>query len=61
MRYIVVRYEDNAPVDDAFVLGIRKDPAAWLAYWHYANLTYNTELAQAYGNGTFRMCPANPL
>ena len=47
MRYIVVRYEDNAPVDDAFVLRIRKDPAAWLACWHYVNLTYNGELAQA--------------
>lgn len=43
----MVRYEDNAPVDDAFVLRVRKDPAAWLACWHYANLTYNTDLAQS--------------
>jgi hypothetical protein len=47
MRYIVVRYEDNASVDDAFVLRVRKDPVAWPAGWHYANLTYNPDLAQA--------------
>jgi hypothetical protein len=46
-RYIVTRYEDNAPVDDAFVLRVRKDPVAWLACWHYANLTYNTDLADS--------------
>jgi hypothetical protein len=46
-HYIVVRHEDNAPVDDAFVLQGRKDPVAWLTCWHYANPTYNADLAQA--------------
>jgi hypothetical protein len=46
-QYYVVKAEDKSPVDDAFVLRVRKDPAGWLATWHYATLTHNTELALA--------------
>lgn len=45
-KYHVVRVEDNTPVDDAFVLRVKRDPVGWLASWHYANLTYNADLAR---------------
>ncbi|MFQ5861384.1 MAG: hypothetical protein ACE5IG_07560 [Dehalococcoidia bacterium] len=46
-RYHTVRVEDDAPVDDGFVLRVRKDPVGWLAAWYYASLTYNAELGTA--------------
>ena len=44
--YRVIRQEDNSVVEDAFVLPVKHDPAAWLAAWHYAGLTANAELAR---------------
>jgi hypothetical protein len=43
-KYEVRRVADGAAVDDAFVLRIRKDPAAWMAAWNYATSTRNGEL-----------------
>lgn len=45
-KYEVARADGGGKVDDAFVLRVRSDPAAWLAAWYYASMTYNMELAK---------------
>lgn len=43
-KYEVRRLDDGSVVDDAFVLRVSKDPAAWVAAWSYALVTRNEDL-----------------
>ena len=44
-KYRVTTENGNQSIDDAFVLRVRSDPAAWLSAWYYAGMTYNANLA----------------
>ena len=44
-KYQVKKTGSDEGVEDAFVLRVQSDPAAWLAAWYYASMTYNMDLA----------------
>ena len=45
-KYRVTASGGGPDLEDAFVLRVEKDPAAWLSAWYYASTTYNMDLAR---------------
>jgi hypothetical protein len=45
-KYEIRRTKDTELIHDGFVLRVRSDPAAWMAAWYYASMTYNMDLAR---------------